>query len=71
MAQILIGSFKINCIHSGAVLNIGDVIFSLPCNKIQLSAGDGSFGSGDGAIPPPGKERRSLDGGGRNGFSKP
>jgi len=48
MAQIVIGSFKINCIHSGAVLNIGDIIFSLPSNKIELTAGSNSFCSGDG-----------------------
>lgn len=48
MAQIVIGSFKINCIHSGAVLNIGDIIFSLPSNRIELTAGSNSFCSGDG-----------------------
>jgi|GEM_PF-2225454 len=48
MAQIVIGSLKINCIHSGAVVNIGDIIFNLPSNKIELSAGSNSFCSGDG-----------------------
>lgn len=48
MAQIVIGSLKINCVHSGAVVNIGDVIFSLPRNRIELSAGDNSLCSGDG-----------------------
>jgi hypothetical protein len=48
MAQIVIGSLKINCIHSGAVLNIGDIIFSLPSNSIKLSASGNSFCSGDG-----------------------
>ncbi len=50
MAQIVIGRLKINCIHSGAVLNIGDIIFNLPSNKIELSAGNNSFSSGDGSI---------------------
>ncbi|NPV73940.1 MAG: hypothetical protein HPY89_09210 [Pelotomaculum sp.] len=61
MAQIIIGSFKINCIHSGAVLNIGEVIFSLPGNKIELSAGSNSFCSGDGITSIASKERQVPD----------
>jgi len=59
VAQILIGNFKINCIHSGAVLNIGDIIFSLPSNKIELSAGSNSFCSGDGTTSIASKEQQS------------
>ena len=62
MAQIVIGNIKINCIHSGAVLNIGDVIFSLPSNKIELSAGSNSFCSGDGITSLVQKEQKSPDG---------
>jgi len=60
MAQILIGSFKINCIHSGAVLNIGDIIFSLPSNKIELTAGSNSFCTGDGTTSIAPKEKENL-----------
>jgi hypothetical protein len=60
VAQILIGSFKINCIHSGAVVNIGDIIFSLPSNKIELSAGSNSFCSGDGTTSIAPKEQQST-----------
>jgi len=62
VTQILIGSFKINCIHSGAVLNIGDVIFNLPSNKIQLSAGSNSFYAGDGTISIAPKEPENSGG---------
>lgn len=62
MAQIVIGNIKINCIHSGAVLNIGDVIFSLPSNKIELSAGSNSFCSGDGMALLAQKEQKSPGG---------
>lgn len=48
MAQIVIGKIKINTIQSGAVVNIGDVIFNLPSNKIEQTAGNNSFCSGDG-----------------------
>ncbi len=48
MTQLIIGSLKINCLHSGAVVNIGEVIFNFPSNNIQLSAGSNSFCSGDG-----------------------
>lgn len=48
MAHIIIGSLKINCIHSGAVVNIGDFIFSLPSNTIKVTAGSNSLCSGDG-----------------------
>ena len=47
MAQIVIGTLKINYIHSGAVVNIGDIIFSVPSNKIEQTAGCNSFNSGD------------------------
>lgn len=62
MAQIVIGNIKINCIHSGAVLNIGDIIFSLPSNKIELSAGSNSFCSGDGITSLVQKEKQSPGG---------
>ncbi len=61
MAQIVIGSLKINCINSGAVLNIGDIIFSLPSNKIKLSASGNSFCSGDGVTAIVQKEQQNLD----------
>lgn len=62
MAQIVIGSLKINCIHSGAVLNIGDIIFSLPSNKIELTAGNNSFCSGDGITSLVQKEQQDPAG---------
>lgn len=48
MANVVIGNLKINSIHSGAVLNIGDFIFSMPSNDIELTTGNNSLCSGDG-----------------------
>lgn len=63
MAQIVIGSLKINCLHSGAVLNIGDIIFNMPSNKIELSAGNNSFSSGDGLTIIDQEEQSTSDDG--------
>lgn len=62
MAQIVIGTLKINCIHSGAVLNIGDIIFNMPSNKIKLSAGSNSFCSGDGINSHVKKDQKCSNG---------
>jgi hypothetical protein len=62
VAQIVIGTLKINCIHSGAVVNIGDIIFSMPSNKIQLSAGSNSFYSGDGITSHVQKDQQCSNG---------
>lgn len=71
MAQILISSLKINCIHSGGVVNIGDIIFSLPSNRINLSAGDNSLCSGDGITAVAQKERQAINEGTRYSSSEP
>jgi len=67
VAQIVIGTLKINCIHSGAVVNIGDIIFNLPSNKIELSAGSNSFCSGDGITSVAQSDRQKLDANKKNG----